>query len=472
MLLEELRTRAMQIGHVTKEYEPMIEEINKEAQVAIFAWKHKDNEELGIFVELKVDDGSLINFSKYTNSEESSLKYSEVQLSEMALEFVKGQHPDALKSFTLEEWKKTGEKKYRLSYVQTELNLPLPFSGFNIDIAVNGEITSYRYYGNAENVQMPDSIVDKETVMKEYLTELDIELLISELSSDIYVEGDNLPHLVYEPSLPFRFYPANGDKKTLEYDEEDKIEERLEKITKPKETDVSLNELIGFNENNFQKVREQDMGDVTGVVWRLKNDNEYDENGLTIEDYFKRRNDHTLKIIRNNETGNIHGIMSFLERKGEKSLTYQECKVIALQFLFCLHPTAEQFFRLVVNKSSQEANNDLYHYEFRLFYNKIPIRFGTVRISVKRTTGIIDHYMGPNILIEALSKVTANPAVSSSEAREIFCGEFDIELQWRQEYLDNKESYFTLAYAPCYPRLSGDLSFIDAQTGKKIIKKL
>jgi hypothetical protein len=471
MLLDELRKRALHIGDVTKEYELLMEDINEED--AVFVWKYKENEERGIFVELKVDDGSLINYSKDLNSDSGSSSYTEEQLREMALEFVIRQHPDAPELFTMKEWGKIGENKYRLSYVQTEFHLPLPFSGFYIEITVNGEIINFRYYGKAENVQIPNSVVDKDQVMKEYLAELDIELLISEISSDIYVEGDNLPHLVYEPSLPFRFYPGNGDKKALEFEEEVEGEERLEKVTKPKEElDVTIDELIGFDENKFKKVREQDMGDVTETVWQLENNKEDKENDFTIEAYFKRRNDNTLKIFRNNETGIIHGIVSFLEREGEKSLTYQKCKYVALKFLFSIYPRADQFFRIIEKDNSQEVNNNLYHYEFRLFYNEIPIRFGSIRVGVNRTTGIIDYYMGPDIFPETLSNVAANPAISETEAKEIFCDEFNIELQWRKEYTDDNQSYYTLAYTPCYPGLSGGLSFIDAQTGKCIINKL
>jgi hypothetical protein len=59
MILEELRVRALYIGNVTEDYEAEIEGYHSEAGVAVFAWKQKGNEELGLWIELS-KDGSLI----------------------------------------------------------------------------------------------------------------------------------------------------------------------------------------------------------------------------------------------------------------------------------------------------------------------------------------------------------------------------------------------------------------------------
>ncbi|MBP3040484.1 hypothetical protein J9303_13415 [Bacillaceae bacterium Marseille-Q3522] len=55
------------------------------------------------------------------------------------------------------------------------------------------------------------------------------------------------------------------------------------------------------------------------------------------------------------------------------------------------------------------------------------------------------------------------PAISQSNAIDIFCGEFSVKLQWCKEYTENDESYYQLIYVP---EPSG-LAFIDAQTGEK-----
>jgi hypothetical protein len=196
-----------------------------------------------------------------------------------------------VKHFSFEEWKKNGDGNFKLSYVQTELDLPLPFTGFNLSIAESGEITHFCYDGKAENIYLPDKIVDKETIKEKFLDDLALELLITEISNELYIDGDNQLHLVYEPSLPFYSIPVDGKTELSKAEEEEDPCEYVEPISRPKGDLKHINDLIGFDEHVFEKIRELDLGNVTGSVWRIQGVNEEYQDDLSMDGYFHRKND-------------------------------------------------------------------------------------------------------------------------------------------------------------------------------------
>ncbi|UPG62877.1 YcdB/YcdC domain-containing protein [Metabacillus endolithicus] len=116
MNITELRERALEIGKVTEDFDLEIEELQLEEEVACFAWKHRKNEDNGIWIEISTN-GTLLDLNKDLLSP-SALIFSEKQLYEMAIDFVLNHYPSALQQFAFEEWKREENRGYRLSYVQ------------------------------------------------------------------------------------------------------------------------------------------------------------------------------------------------------------------------------------------------------------------------------------------------------------------------------------------------------------------
>ncbi len=472
LLIDQLRERAIHIGNVTEDYEIEIEDVKSESGMVFFTWKHKDDAEMDLWIELTLD-GRLESLLKDSQRSKSESILSEDQLKVTALSFANDHIPSGIDKFKLEEWKSIGNGRNRLSYVQYQFDLPLPFTGFYLDIHETGEIINYRYYGSAENIRLPDTIIDKEVIKAEYLSGLEMELLITELSSEIYDQGNDLPHLVYEPNWQQRYNPDEGKMEKQPVNEEWDSSERLETIFRPeKKGSKTIDQLIGFDENTFEQIRETDMGDVTGIVWRKKDFKDSNEDDLTMDGYFHKRNDGTLKMKIDKGTGKLSGVYSFLERQGDLNLSYNRCRELAEQMLFTLYPEADQYFKLVVLEEELEEESNLVHFEYRLFFDYLPIRFGSVKISVNRTTGTIDHYMSSDVNQELLINLNAKPVISEAEAIKMARREFDVELKWNKEYTDNQDSYYVLTYVPSFPNLKGELAFIDAQTGELVLKYL
>jgi hypothetical protein len=66
-----------------------------------------------------------------------------------------------------------------------------------------------------------------------FLDELALELLITEISNEIYIDGDNQLHLVYEPSLPL-YSPVDRKTELQKSEEAEHTCEYVEPISRPK----------------------------------------------------------------------------------------------------------------------------------------------------------------------------------------------------------------------------------------------
>ncbi|MGE7624381.1 YcdB/YcdC domain-containing protein [Viridibacillus sp. NPDC096237] len=467
MIKEQLKQKAQAIGGIPSGYELEIEDYreNELDSDTIFVWKDPHDEENGIWVTLD-RDSQLIGLTKYTSSKSTIEHLANERLQELALQFVFDHYPNAFEQFTLEKIKERQGGRLQFTYSQYELELFLPLTGFFVEITKSGEIVCFRYDGVAEKIIHPDKIIHKDEARSILLNELIMETTIDVLSKEVYEEGDDLSHLMYEPCL--RSHQLLADGKTPEIEREEEISRQLIPLPKPtKTTTKDVDAFIGLDRSIFQQIREQEMGDTIGTVWRIAKD-EPELSDRSFEGFFKQRNDKTIKIITYKDSGRLKGVYSFLDRKGSLQLSMNECEEIAMQFLYKLYPQADQFFRMKADTEEDETNA-CFHLE--LYHCGIHLRFGFTCITVNRTTGHIDNYLGPDIHPELIAGLPSEPAISKEQAKELFTSLFDVELQWRKEYTDDSEGYYQLVYIPMYPNLEGDLAFIEAEDARVIVKK-
>ncbi|WHZ55983.1 YcdB/YcdC domain-containing protein [Metabacillus hrfriensis] len=461
---KELLYKARQICVIPSEYQLEIEDYSEDGSRAIFAWKHPDEEEMGIWIELD-GNGHLLDLTKDKSTAEVQHNlFNQEDLKNKALQFVEIHYPGAVNMFMEEHVHKIDEN-LRVSYIQMELDLPLPFTGFYIDINEHGEIMQFHFNGSAEHIVFPELLLPEEKVRCEFLKDIIMNLMIVCLNEKLYEKGDNLPHLVYEPELLFYKMPADGKQKVfIENEEEDKgqIYKRLPKL----ESGFSPEALTELDAG-FAKIREQDFGDAIGQVYRKYGD-EPAAPDHSIMTFFNKRNENTIKVKRDKETGKLIGFISFIETAGNQLLSIKECEIAAIQFLNAIYPDAHLYFRMNEEIESDEARA---LFQFDLIHHGISVRYGTARISVSRTAGKITHYLGPEVEPKLLLSIDPDPGISKENAIEIFRSVFQIEKQWSKEYKDNSESYYQLVYKPIYPDFKGTVAFIHAKNGKLIVEK-
>ncbi|WIW26816.1 YcdB/YcdC domain-containing protein [Bacillus inaquosorum] len=459
---EELKQKALEIGRVPTHLKLEIEDYGDDEKRAHFCWVDPQDEHIGIIVELGTDEQPE-SLSRDIEPE-SEERLSEQQLEDIMRQFVETHYPSALSAFVREENDRTYDDKVRFSYVQIEDGLPLPMSGFMAEVSLSGEIIYFRYYGKAGSIIKPKRVADYEEALAFIKKDVEFDLLFEVLHRSVYKNGDDQPHLVYEPECRAITVPADLVQEEKEFDEDDD----RERESFPLPLFEGIHEkadpgsMIGI-EKGFVKEREADLGDGRiGTVWRNPDDPVYQPADKSMDSWLKGRTHQVLKTIHNKETGKLEGVMSFMEKKGPLTVTEAECEKIALRFLFALFPNADQYFKIRYDEPDEEENA-VAGFTFEAHCHGVPLRFGQIRICVSRQTGHITVYMGPDIDPKELENIHPVPSISAEQAKSIFWQHFRVELGWEREYRDDEEHTYRLVYKPVYPH------FIEAHTGEPVI---
>lgn len=458
---EKWKQKALEIGRVPMHFKLEIEDYSDEQKRVHFCWVDPEDEQIGITVDLGTD-GRLKSLSRDMESENGE-KLSEERLEDIMRQFVETHYPEALSAFVREEQDDTFDDKVRFSYVQMEHGLPLPMSGFMVDISLSGEIISFDYYGKASSIINPKRVADHEEALAFIKKDVEFELLFEVLHHSVYKSGDDQPHLVYEPDCRAIAVPADLVQEEKECDEDD--DKERESFPLPLfegiHEQADLGSMIGL-EKGFVKERETDLGDGRiGTVWRNPDDPIYQPEDKSLDSWFKGRIHQVLKTIYHKETGKLEGVMSFMEKKGPLTVTVAECEKRALRFLFALFPKADQYFKITYDEPDEEES-PIAGFTFKAHCHGIPLRFGQIRICVSRQTGYITVYMAPDIDPEELEAIHPKPAISAEQAKSIFWQHFKVELGWEREYNDGEEYSYRLVYKPVFPR------FIEAHIGEPV----
>lgn len=465
---ERLKLRALQIGNVSSDFELEIEDFRNEHQVALFVWKSILNVDQGIWIELN-NEGQLLHYSQ-CEPKIHHMPLQDEELLEIALQFVLQHYPDAPKIF-IPEKSEVLSNGIRFSYVQMELGLPLKMTGFYVDVSFSGDILSFCYYGEAKDIRLPREVLDKEWVKQSFLAEVKMNLLITKLSPDVY---ENVTHslcLVYAPDYPFYNHSADRlAERSVEENNEEDYETSYLPLPEKLPGYSEIYEVIGFDKHALTKLREIDLGDEVVTVWHPGPPHSVN-NDLSLDSYFQRKTENTLKIGTKKQTGKISGLFNFMDTEGPLSLSVKECKTIALKFLYTLYPNAEQYFR-IASPNGEEEETTQYGFHFSIFHKGISTHFGLCHVTVNKTTGFITHYSAPDIDVDRLEDINVQPTLSEEEAMSLYIEDLDFELTWNKNYEENQHEYHELIYRVTFPKLNGDIRFIDAHSGEKITAKI
>lgn len=353
----------------------------------------------------------------------------------------------------------------RYSYVQMADGLPLPLTGFYIDLAVTGEVTGFSYHGKADDLLRPETIADKREALAHFVKHIEAELLFTVLHQSVYVQGDDKPHLVYEIVSPTRPISADLKEENAELDEYEELEDGTRPYVPisrpaPEAEKMSINDMIGLHDG-FYKERESDLGEgCIGIAWRPEKTKSVRED-KSFESLFKERNEHVLKTRYDKESGRLTGVMSFIKVEGESVFSEEECHHMAIRFLFAMFPEADQYFRVQYDEPDDEGEN--VGLTYKACSGGVDLRFGEGRICVSKKTGLVTFYMPPEIDPKELQEIDPVPSLTMEEAKDAIRRAIKAELAWDHCYDDGScGKVYRLVYKPVFPR------FIEAHTGEAI----
>ncbi len=455
----------VQIPH---HFQPLIEEYVEQDNgtgEAIFSWTNEKQDE-DIMIQLDFA-GNLTSLTIDLHDEDVDVPLNEAKRRELAEQFLLSHYPDALTDLTLYKTKQL-TRAQRFYYEQLVMDLPLDCVGCFIDIDSAGNVVEFRFEAIKKVPEIPQSLISKDKLMENLKSRLDFQLTIANLLVEVYDVAEAGLRLVYEP-VTFAKYKADVMEPTLTIVHEEEVETEyaaLPPISKEiARDDLTIEKIIGITER-MEIIREVDMGEETGIVWRDR-DWEMNEGDLTWNGLFIRRTEDTVKAFISKKTGKVRSFIWFNQRSGNLQLTREECYLKAIKFLQRQLPDYYQYLQLIVREEEEENDdsNKSESFTFHMHYGKgIMFQLEMIMVNVNCNTGLIDHYSGPRFEIEQLNQIPDKPAISQKEAVEIFINHLDFDLEWNKNYESETEEY-NLVYRVCNRESRTPIRYIDAMTG-------
>lgn len=471
---EELKQRALSIIQLPPHFQPVIEDyfVGEHGKgEAVFSWTNEEQDE-GISINLDLL-GNLTRFSFDRNLESNNNipLHTEVR-KKHAEAFLISHYPDALKELNFYNVEELSQS-VRFYFEQLVMGLPLVRAGCIIDIDSAGNVVNFIYDGVKQIPDIPEQLIPKEKLIEHVQNRLDFHPKIVNLYSSIHDVSEDGLRLVYEPQPYFMNYKADVLQPTLTIEhEEDDVETYIPlaaPTNKVIRKDVNIEEIIGISKG-MEVIREVDAGNETGIVWRDR-DWQTNEKDLSVDVFFSRQTEDTVKAFISKETGKVRSFMWFKKRSGNLQLEREACYQKAIKFLQLIIPDYYQNLQLIVwdnEEDDTEISEEIESFTFHMHNGYgIPISLEMVIIVVNRTTGQINHYSGPSFDIEELSQIATKPLISTKEASIIFMDHLDFQLAWNINYDSDTESYL-LAYQACDRISKTPIRYIDAMTGKVI----
>ncbi|MCT2536827.1 DUF4901 domain-containing protein [Aquibacillus koreensis] len=471
---EKLRKRALSYVTIPTGLTPLIEEyaVGEGGKgEAFFSWA---NEEKDSGITLRLDlDGNLTSLSIHKDDHRvhDTVPLDVDERKERAEQFLLKSYPDAFDHVTFYEMKKR-DHAYRFIYEQLVMDLPLKRSSCFIDVDSYGEIIGFSYKGVDPTPKIPDVIIAKEKLMEDVQEKLDFHLVITSLLSSLQNVTESGLRLVYEIEPSFMRYKANVLNPTLTIMHDEDIPEITFALPAlPNSTigdkKVSMEDFIGIPPN-MEVIRETDMGPETGIVWRDK-DWENTTEDLSVCSFFKRQNDGTVKAMVSKKTGEVRSFIWFKQREGELHLSREECFQKALAFLQLQVASYYPYLQGIARDAEEDEARKIESFAFSIQTEAgVRVLSEIVIVAVDCTTGLVNHYSGPNFDLVELSQLPSRPLITKEKARDIFLRHLDFELAWDKD-LDTEDAL--LIYRACENDARTSIRYIDARTGQVIVDK-
>jgi len=406
--------------------------------------------------------GELLHYYYLADYETGSMTSRDVAV--IGNDFIQRFYPKGLDTYTLDSIIDLDDE-YMINYgIRDEkYGIIIPHVGFTLTVSTTGQVIQFAYVHEEYDIEYPDHIISAEEAKERYLSKLDFGLIIDYIDSDIYVNGDNQNRLAYQVRESAMDIPASGEEPMT-------VRESVEtKAIKYKEIPYkTVYDIVRLNEQYLQ-IGEETHGDERIELWahystQLREEIDYlDEYCEKVIRIVYHKDDHQLLFMHNGEIDS--------ESEEREQLSEDVLEQYALDFMFIIFSNTHEKFELEVNDPGESAIDEYESEEDRSFYfhevlDGIPIDEKVICIQVGVYTGkIISVSMG-SIHDELTGDIQTDPKISTDEARQLYANDLEMELIFGVEYDEDGKAQIQLSYMPSFPKTTGHVQLIDAQTGK------
>ncbi|GAF63221.1 hypothetical protein BTS2_0112 [Bacillus sp. TS-2] len=455
-----------------------------------FTLLNDEKEDIGSY---SLEEGNLISFSLHPLEEESLPTLNKNKILEKGEQFFKAFNPN-LNDFQLSSLLELDES-FMVVYEKKETmyDLFLPGTGFVVTINKAGQVTHYNYSNESYSIQYPEQIIPESEALKQYIDQLDFELVIQKFDRATYKNGDDTYRFSYQVIEQVMEIPVDGQEGSSIREEFNIEETPINKLVPLKK---SIYEMIGMTAD-YQLIDQKIIDGNRIEIWSTV---AVEKESFSYE--MEEAEEQIIKLCFEEHSGNLikitsHESVSYSKEK----ISYEEAKEKALQFLFQLYPNADQYFKLekqeqdIFDIELEENEDDLvevdniedhleleedyedfeddfelleetYEFYFHYYYKDVRVGQHASVITVGKETGKITFLALEVPKEQDLNEVKEGTVISIERAKTIYKESLKMELAFLMAYDENGQVHYNLAYVPAFPATIGHVKAIDALTGE------
>lgn len=481
--------------------EPFIEDVFQENGVTrelLFIWT-KPGTEIGVSVTLS-PEGDLLEYAvdpELYAGLDLDQRLSEQELLAIGERFVRDHRPDAAEIFATMQQEDRGERLF-FTHSQYASGIPLPRSGYWIDLHRSGFVTAFKYFGEQPEPTLPPYLLTPEHIMERLAQTVEMKLHLTRLHESVYAQGDGRLHLVYVPEPYLTGYSAF---RSITDSPLDALGNEIDgahvpdtipiagllKSIEPVVSAQSLLELLGYQEEEYAIAREESSESEKRIVYTKKktfpNSSTGDSQGPhTLESYMEARNEGTLKLRVDQKSGKLTGAMNRFTEQGPYFLDNRACLDIALCLIattapdlvpYLLLQAGEDTFNTVFADQHQNDDSTVVQerpshaiFDFPIAKDGVSGFLHHISIGVNRTTGQINHYMNADLSAEELQQLSVIPGFSPDEAKQRLLQAIRPQRVWNIEYPNGSQpGQYVPHYKLALPDSGRHIRMIEAASG-------
>ncbi|WP_354196130.1 hypothetical protein [Bhargavaea ullalensis] len=357
---------------------------------------------------------------------------------------------------------------YSVDFVRKDMDgIELPNSGVSFSFWKDGRLLDMTNHMGPLILVNEEEAISPEAALDLFMANLHGELKISRYDGEIYVDGDNEFHLIYD------FLTGTPDEVKMDG------------------TVFSLAEELGYHQPEFERLPKERMTrtPLTAAIGADKMSLVYEEqlDGADYEVYSDRPElskqderlyeydepmEHAVKMISGHRSDRIYSAMRLPPENGTqtRSVGKGEAYEKALSVLFGEFPDADRLFRLRKEDPElyDDENGDLevsgYQFIFDRFHGDLQIEDECVEIDIDAATGTVVRYDASERIGFCADALTSEAPIDIEAAKSLYMSNIRMRPVRARNENDGGAPVYELVYIPEFPAPGGHIHAVDAHS--------
>ncbi|WP_076756351.1 YcdB/YcdC domain-containing protein [Edaphobacillus lindanitolerans] len=359
---------------------------------------------------------------------------------------------------------------YSVDFVRKDMDgIELPNSGVSFSFWKDGRLLDMTNHLGPLILVNEEEAISPEAALDLFMANLNGDLKISRYDSEIYVDGDDDFHLIYD------FLTGTPDEVKMDGTVFSLAEEmgyflpEFEKLDHSHVNPVRVEEAMGIG--GMKRIHEEMLDDMSFEI--------YSGSAEPLKETMRLYDpeepvEHAVKLISDPRTNRIRSAVGFpVPGKDSGPAGRKEAYETALAILFGEFPDARSLFQLrkeepeLYGETDGEIKVEGYQFIFDRFHGELQIEDECVEIDIDAQTGRVVRYQASGSIDFDGEALTSEPPIDMSAAKALYMSNIRMRPVRARNENDGGAPVYELVYVPEFPPPGGHIHAIDAHSLEK-----